>query len=240
MVCTCNDKFRSQADGLLPNRIMIWNWDAETRECSRKLCIDTELPMKATKVKWGPFDETLISIFEEGTIAVWDADKGDQLHLIQAHQMSITSMNFTDDRSLMVTCSKDHTAKLWAMDEAAEAGPEQVKEYKSDRPLNDAVISPLYNNIDENGADKSKMHILMAGGQDAKDVTTTAAASGKFEAQLFHMVYEEEIGSVKGHFGPVNTVAFFRQGTGFVTGGEDGYVRVHNFDSDYFSNKKFE
>merc|ERR1712146_130077 len=86
------------------------------------------------------------------------------------------------------------------------------KEYKSDRPLNDAVISPLHNSVDENGADKSKMHVLMAGGQDAKDVTTTSAASGKFEAQLFHMVYEEEIGCIKGHFGPVNTVAFFRQG----------------------------
>merc|ERR1711957_352666 len=136
----------------------------------------------------------------------------------------MASMNFTEDRLLMVTSSKDQTCKLWTMDEY-----ECVKTYKSDRALNDVAISPLYDR-----AEDPKMHLIMAGGQDAKDVTTTAGSSGKFEAQLWQMVYEEEIGSVKGHFGPVNCLAWFREGNGFVTGGEDGYVRVHQFDSDYF------
>lgn len=68
------------------------------------------------------------------------------------------------------------------------------------------------------------------------------------------MVYEEEIGSIKGHIGPLqlaaligcgvvwprNALAWFRDGAGFVTGGEDGYVRVHHFDKDYFTAKRFE
>merc|ERR1712151_870727 len=150
--------------------------------------------------------------------------------LIQAHNAPITGLNFSDDRMLMITCSKDQTAKLWAMDEY-----ECVKTYKTDRPLNDAMISPLYN------AEKDpKMHILLGGGQDAKDVTTTGASSGKFEALLWHMVYEEEIGSVKGHFGPMNTITWFPDGRGFITGGEDGYVRVHYLDNEYFTSKKFE
>lgn len=236
LVVTCNDKFKSQADGLVPNRIMIWKWDEKTGKIDQKLCIDSDLPMKASKVKWGPFDETLVSIFDEGTVAIWDAASGKQLQLFQAHASAVTSMNFDSDRTLMITSSKDHTCKLWAMDSVDDGGQlECVKTYKSDRPLNDACISPLYNN-----PDNEKMHLLMAGGQDAKDVTTTAASSGKFEAQLFHMVYEEEIGNVKGHFGPINTIAFMREGNGFVTGGEDGYVRVHHFDPDYFTSKKFE
>eukprot|EP00930_Biecheleria_cincta_P080382 TRINITY_DN6860_c0_g1_i1.p1 TRINITY_DN6860_c0_g1~~TRINITY_DN6860_c0_g1_i1.p1 ORF type:complete len:338 (-),score=78.61 TRINITY_DN6860_c0_g1_i1:299-1312(-) len=226
MVCTCNDKFKSNADGMIPNRIMVWQFDPP----KRLLSIDDQLPMKATKVKWGAFDETLVSIFEEGTIIVWSSKTGEQLKLIQAHSSAITSLNFSEDRLLMITSSKDNTAKLWAMDEY-----EQIKEYKADRPLNDAAISPLY--CSEQGA---KMHVLLGGGQDAKDVTTTSAASGKFEALLWHMVYEEEIGTVKGHFGPINCLAWFRDGAGFVTGGEDGYVRVHHFDRDYFTNKKFE
>jgi len=224
-VVTCNDKFKS-ASGSVPNRIMIWQFEP----LKRLLCIDEHLPMKATKVKWGPFDETLVSIFEEGTIIIWDAVKnGEQIKLIQAHNAPVTSLNFTDDRMLMITCSKDATAKLWAMDEY-----ECVKTYKTDRPLNDAVICPTYQRKD------GKMHILMGGGQDAKDVTTTGASSGKFEALLWHMVYEEEIGSVKGHFGPMNTVCWFPDGRGFVTGGEDGYVRVHHLDPEYFTSKKFE
>jgi translation initiation factor 3 subunit I len=226
MVCTCNDKFKGQGEGLVPNRIMIWQFDPP----KRLLSIDEQLPMKATKVKWGPFDESLVSIFEEGTVIIWDSHDGRQLKLIQAHQMAVTSMNFSEDRMLMITSSKDHTAKLWAMDTY-----ECVKEYKTDRPLNDAAISPLYSSEKD-----PKMHVLLGGGQDAKDVTTTANSSGKFEAVLWHMVYEEEIGTVKGHFGPMNTLAWFRNGAGFVTGGEDGYVRVHHFDSEYFTSKKFE
>ncbi|CAE8585897.1 unnamed protein product, partial [Polarella glacialis] len=226
MVCTCNDKFKSTADGMIPNRIMVWQFEPP----KRLLSIDDQLPMKATKVKWGPFDETLVSIFEEGTVIVWSAKNGRQIHLIQAHASAVTGINFSEDRMLMITASKDTTAKLWAMDSY-----ECVKEYKTDRPLNDAAISPLYNSEKD-----PKYHIIMGGGQDAKDVTTTANSSGKFEALMYHMVMEDEIGSVKGHFGPMNTLAWFRNGNGFVTGGEDGYVRVHQLDPDYITNKKFE
>lgn len=226
MVVTCNDKFKSSTEGMVPNRIMVWSFEPS----KRLLSIDDQLPMKATKVKWGPFDETLVSIFEEGTIIIWDVENGKKIKLIQGHQMAVTSLNFSEDRMLMITSSKDTTAKLWAMDTY-----EEVKCYKTDRPLNDAAISPLY--LSESDA---KYHILMGGGQDAKDVTTTAGSSGKFEALLWHMVYEEEIGTVKGHFGPMNTLAWFRDGKGFVTGGEDGYVRVHEFDYEYFTSKKFE
>lgn len=234
MVCTCNDKFKSASEGSIPNRIMIYQWQGRDGSPSMKrlLSIDEALPMKATKVKWGPYDESLISIFEEGTIIIWDSTTGAQKTLVSAHHGEVTSLNFSEDRMLMITSSKDNTAKLWAIDQDE---PELVKTYKTDRPLNDAAISPLY--TDEKDP---KYHILLGGGQDAKDVTTTAATSGKFEAMLWHMIFEEEIGSVKGHFGPMNCLAWFRDGRGFVTGGEDGYVRVHHFDNDYFTKKAFE
>merc|ERR1719384_1136637 len=130
----------------------------------------------------------------------------------------------------MISCSKDHTAKLWTMDEEYEC----VHTYRTDRPLNDAAISPLYNN-----EKNPKHHILMGGGQDAKEVTTTASSSRQFETLLWHMVYEEEIGTIKGHFGPMNTLAWMRDGKGYVTGGEDGYVRSHMWDKEYFTSTKF-
>ena len=62
------------------------------------------------------------------------------------------------------------------------------------------------------------------------DVTTTAARQGRFEARIYHKIFEEEIGRVRGHFGPLNTVAVHPKGEGYCSGGEDGYVRVHWFD----------
>lgn len=66
------------------------------------------------------------------------------------------------------------------------------------------------------------------------EVTTTAARSGKFEARFFHLIFEEEFARVKGHFGPINSLAFHPDGKSYASGGEDGYVRVQNFDQSYF------
>lgn len=84
------------------------------------------------------------------------------------------------------------------------------------------------------------------------EVTTTYTKAGKFDARFYHLVLEEEIGRVKGHFGPINNLKFHPDGKRLVdyllivvchahltphsysSGGEDGYVRVHTFDPSYF------
>lgn len=67
------------------------------------------------------------------------------------------------------------------------------------------------------------------------NVTTTSTRAGKFEVRFYHSIYEEEVGRVKGHFGPINTVAYHPSGLGFASGAEDGYVRLHEFDPDYYT-----
>ena len=64
-------------------------------------------------------------------------------------------------------------------------------------------------------------------------MTTTSSRAGKFESRFFHMVLADEVGTVRGHFGPINAVAFSPDGRAFATGGEDGYIRLHHFDADY-------
>ena len=78
---------------------------------------------------------------------------------------------------------------------------------------------------------------MTGGGQDAMSVTTTAGQSGKFEARVFHMVYGDLMGLVKGHFGPINTLAIHPDGLSYVSGGEDGYIRLHHFDEEYLAIK---
>jgi translation initiation factor 3 subunit I len=99
---------------------------------------------------------------------------------------------------------------------------EPLKTYVADTPLNSASITP------------KKDFVILGGGQAAMDVTTTSTRQGKFEARFYHKIFEEEIGRVRGHFGPLNTVAVDPTGKGYASGGEDGYVRVHQFDKGYF------
>ncbi|KAH7975536.1 hypothetical protein HPB52_003032 [Rhipicephalus sanguineus] len=76
--------------------------------------------------------------------------------------------------------------------------------------------------------------VVLGGGQEAMDVTTSSVKAGKFDARFFHLIFEEEFGRVKDHFGPINSVAFHPDGKSYSSGGEDGYVRVHYFDPSYF------
>jgi translation initiation factor 3 subunit I len=72
---------------------------------------------------------------------------------------------------------------------------EVMKTYVADTPLNSASITP------------KKEFVILGGGQAAMDVTTTSTRQGKFEARFYHKIFEEEIGRVRGHFGPLSMVA---------------------------------
>lgn len=145
---------------------------------------------------------------------------GKQLEQVQVHDQMIMDLQMSNDGTHMVSASLDKTAKLLDVQSL-----QVLKTYVTDRPCNSAAISPTF------------PHILLGGGQDASQVTTTAARAGKFEKKFYHKVYAEEFGSVRGHFGPINAVAFHPEGTGFSSGGEDGFVRLHHFDPDYFNLK---
>ena len=131
--------------------------------------------------------------------------------------MQLTDLQWSNDRTYFITASKDKTAKL-----VAARDLEVLKTYPSDTPLNSATMTP------------KKDFVILGGGQAAMDVTTTAARQGKFEARFYHKIFDDEIGRVRGHFGPLNTVAADPTGKSYASGGEDGYVRVHHFDKGFF------
>jgi len=62
-----------------------------------------------------------------------------------------------------------------------------MKTYTADTPLNSASITP------------KKDFVILGGGQAA------STSQGKFEARFYHKIFEEEIGRVRGHFGPLST-----------------------------------
>lgn len=169
------------------------------------------------RVLWYPTGDVIITASEDKTVRKWDIGLWKETHCIDAHKSDIKDCQFGGDCSMIITASKDHTAKLWSLHNL-----EPIKTYSVDHPVNSAAVSPIFS------------HILLGGGQEASQVTTTGDRQGKFEGKVFHLVYGEELGRVKGHFGPINTVAFSPDGRQYVSGGEDGFVRLHDFDDEYF------
>ncbi|KAI9670507.1 MAG: translation initiation factor eIF3 subunit [Caeruleum heppii] len=174
---------------------------------------------KATVAGWSYLSKFIIAGHEDGSVSQYDAKSGDQLNNVQAHEadLQINDLQWAPDRTYFITASKDKTAKL-----ISARTLDTLKTYPADTPLNTAAITP------------KKDFVILGGGQAAMDVTTTSSRQGKFEARFYHRIFEDEIGRVKGHFGPLNTIAVHPRGQGYASGGEDGYVRVHHFDKPYF------
>lgn len=176
--------------------------------------------MNATNIVWLNLNEALFVTFDNGAIRLYDPLTGEELEEFFPHEKKINRVSFNQDKTLFITSSADFTAKLYDVVDLRH-----LKTYKTDRPVNDAVIS------------ETKDHILLGGGQEAMSVTTTSGKVGKFETRFFHLVYEEEFGTVKGHFGPINALAINPNGRCYASGAEDGYIRLHYFDKSYLDMK---
>lgn len=172
---------------------------------------------KVTAALWGPLDEYILTGHDDGTITKWCSKTGDKIKAVKPHSEKVNDIQKNENEMMFVTASKDNYSKLFDTETM-----QVLKEYKTERPVNSAAVSPILDQV------------VLGGGQEAMEVTTTSARVGKFDARFFHMVFEEEIGRVKGHFGPINSLAFHPDGKSYSSGGEDGYVRNHVFDKSYY------
>ncbi|KAG2483807.1 hypothetical protein HYH03_017330 [Edaphochlamys debaryana] len=203
--------------------VHIYNFAENIEDQSTEPALTWNVPKgRCTRVFWTDCNRKLITSHDYGKLRRWDVETGALLQEETVHEDAIQDMQMSPDESHVITASLDKTAKLIDIESF-----QVLKTYKTGRFVQSAAMSPLFD------------HVVMGGGQDASQVTTTAAQAGGFEARFFHKIFQEEFGRVRGHFGPINTIAFHPSGRSFTTGGEDGYVRVHHMDLDYYTTKFF-
>jgi len=180
-----------------------------------------------TRVLWGHMDNVVITGNEKGLIKRFDwrnvqVDEdgvGAPECQMQGHKNAIKDMKLSKDRTLLITASKDKTAKIF--DVMGQNSIDELKSISHPTNCNTAAFNPI------------KPHVACAGGQEAMDVTTTAASQGYFETFIYNMITNEPVCSFKGHFGPVNYLAFHPDGSQICTGGEEGYIRLNHLDQAY-------
>jgi len=215
--------------GLLPS-IFVYRTPTPEDRFSRELDFTVpKLEIKQTgkpygkihQALFGPLNSTIFTANEDGTVRIFDTETGKQLQAANVHTKGVNGLQFASHMGYFITASDDGTAKL-----VDTKSLEVIKTYEAGKAVNAAALSPLM------------PHVVLGGGQDAAEVTTTHTRTGAFQTRFFHTITAEEMGNVKGHFGPIHTLSFSPDGRSFASGSEDGYVRIHHFDQTYFESAK--
>jgi len=223
---TCNNRFGSHAAALT-----IWSFDGTDIQEILRIA---DLPSPASQVRWGRGDETVASAHDNGELIFWRSDTGEEVKRLKAHDSAISKFDFSGDRDLVATVSHDKSVRIWDLADGADGRP--LYRAETDRPINAVALGPITRAAAAGAPSQrpERCAVIAAGGQDARDVTTSSSSKEQFGTLMFRLGTAEELpceleadGVTKGHFGPVHTLAFSSDGAFIASGSEDGCVRLH-------------
>ena len=186
---------------------------------------------KISKTRWFDLGKSIIATSEKGVIYKYDYESAKLLLQQKIHDNIIMDMDISPKEELILTASKDGKAKVLnpdTFDIMAELFPQNPV-----RNINACIFNPLISSDDENVV---KYHAFIAGGQESRDVTTTASKKGGFETLIYDCMFGEELGAILGHFGPVNSLAISSDGELLASGSEESSIRVHRINNDEYNN----
>ena len=165
--------------------------------------------------KWGPTNDTIYFCSDDGTVCIMDVETQKEIRTAFPHSDEVRRLRFDSKYMTLTTASKDKTAKL-----LDAKNLKVISTYEYESPVNDAPLSPHSD------------HVLVAGGVEAVDVTTTAGDS-KFAVRFYHSIHQTLLGQHFCHFGTINTVVWHPKGHMFASGAHDGFVKLHMLPDSY-------
>jgi small GTP-binding protein len=190
------------------------------------------------RIAWSPDGRRIASPSYDGTIRIWDGEKGKLLKTLKGHEDIVCCVSWSPDGSMLASGSHDRTARLWDI----ETG-NVLRKLKGDKERIWSVSwSPDGGRI-ASGADDKMVRLwdaetgkllrsLKGHEQDVNSISWSPdgrlVASGADNNTV--LLWDGESGEMlrilKGHSNSVWSVAWSPDGRMLASGGRDGTVRI--------------
>lgn len=216
------------------NRVVIYDYEAliaghNDRQSVNK-CLVEVAEMKApkginfTNVLFGLKEETLFVTDLNNVIYKYDLTNPTEPKIAIQTQLesvgTINSLTFSPKFEFLLSNCQNGLVML---------DPENLKEFrffKTKHPVLCGQVSPLLY------SSNPKFHVIFAGGIAARD--QALAAEGGNEVFVYNFAVGQKLTELSGCFGNINWLAVFKDGSGFLTAGEEAIVRIYRFDKSYY------
>ena len=158
-----------------------------------------------TSVAFSPDGQTLASASEDKTIRLWDTHTGELITLLIGHTQPVNGIAFSPDGQLLASVSRDTTILLWDT---------HNRQLKTTLTVHTGFTYLGFHSI----AFSPDSQTLAIGGDYFSD----------FSIRLLDLHTQQNIKTLTGHTGHIDSVAFSPDGRTLVSGSSDKTVRLWN------------
>lgn len=191
-------------------------------------------------VAWSPDGSLLAAAAHDGSVRVWDAQRGDETLVLRGHEGPVLSVAWAPEGRRVATASEDGSVRVW---DAAGGGQLTVLA-RHDGAVSDAVWSPdgrCLATVATAGAatvwtvDDGAAHLALRGhGSAVRKIAWSPSGevllttSVDRTARLWDARSGGALAILRGHDQPVESAAWSPDGKWIVTASSDGTARVWN------------
>ena len=218
-------------DENIKSEICIFNTENAIKEENNAECKKIIVGKEIVQASFSDMNKSLYIAYKEGMMKIYDLIEKNRITVEKnITKGDLISFSFSRDKIFLFVCSKDNNCYM-----VDPINLDIIKKFSNGNFFCRCVdISPLYL---EKSYPCRRFHILVGGGQDAKDVATTKISAGGFDIKIINYITEEYLAEIRGHTGPVHSLAISPDGKMAISGSEDGTLRLYQFHNDYFTEK---
>jgi len=212
--CSINAHFSPSGEEIVPgNMDSVFIWSSVSADVLRS--------MQGRKGRWGissfSHDGRYVASTLFGDCYIWNASTGEQVTILKGHLKDITDVRFHPSKNMIITGSKDRTAKIWQV----PSGKELLS------------LQGYLNDVDEKILSDGYMYWVAFMNEIKLSPDGKFAAIGKMGnlAKLYDFYTGKPVRVFRGHEGIVISLDFSPDGKLLATGAADGTAKIWDIKS---------